>query len=164
MNNAKKVPRARRQPRNVNNLNKVMRIVPNFMSTIQKDLSMKDVARLAQVNRFTRDHARRFSPLEESMRHPQIRRSMMRALVGDHTLGLMDDLPPTIIDLEHLRAASRGTRQLTQREYERRGYPRQVRLLRNYHDGGTRVSEGEGETDSDDSIDMGDLQLSPDSE
>ena len=88
----------------------------------------------------------------------------MRALVGDHTLGLMDDLPPTIIDLEHLRAASRGTRQLTQREYERRGYPRMMRLLRNYHDGGTRVSEGEGETDSDDSIDMGDLQLSPDSD
>ncbi len=54
----------------------------------------------------------------------------MRALVGDHTFG---DLPPTIIDLEHLRAASRGTRQLTQGEYERREYPRQVRMLRNYH-------------------------------
>ena len=82
MNNAKKVPRARRQPRNVNNLNKVMRIVPKFMSTMQTHLSMKDVSRLAQVNRFTRDHTRRFSPLEESMRHPQIRRSLMRALVG----------------------------------------------------------------------------------
>ena len=166
MNNAKKVPRARRQPRNVNNLNKVMRIVPKFMSTMQTHLSMKDVSRLAQVNRFARDHARRFSPLEESMRHPQIRRSMMRALVGDHTLG---DLPPTIIDLEHLRAASRGTRQLTQREYERRGYPRQVRLLRNYHDVINRrvvwdERPSDDETDSDEYIDMGDLQLSPDSD
>jgi len=114
MNNAKKVPRARRQPRNVNNLNKVMRIVPKFMSTMQKHLSMKDVSRLAQVNRFTRDHARRFSPLEESMRHPRIRRSLMQAMVGNP----MNAQPFNIIDLERLRAASRSTRQLTQDDYE----------------------------------------------
>ena len=157
MNNAKKVPRARRQPRNVNNLNKVMRIVPNFMSTIQKDFSMKDVARLAQVNRFTRDHARRFSPLEESMRHPRIRRSLMRAMVGNP----VDALPSNIIDLEHLKAASRGTRQLTQGEYERRRYNR-ARYLRDFHNMRNLQVVWDHQPSSDDSdenIDMGDLQF-----
>ena len=81
----------------------------------------------------------------------------------------MDELPSTIIDLEHLRAASRVTRQLTQGEYERRGYTRHVRMLRDFHEmRNTRVvwehRPSSDETDSDEYIDMGDLQLSPDSE
>ena len=64
--------------------------------------------------------------LEESLSHPRVRRSLMRALVG-HPLSVT---PYDIIALERLRAASRTTRRLTQGDYESQGLSYQAQLER----------------------------------
>ena len=64
--------------------------------------------------------------LEESLSHPRVRRSLMRALVG-HPMSVT---PYEIIALERLRAASRTTRRLTQEDYEEQGLSYQAQLER----------------------------------
>ena len=64
--------------------------------------------------------------LEESLGHPMVRRSLMRALVG-HPMSVT---PYEIIALERLRAASRTTRRLTQGDYESQGLSYQAQLER----------------------------------
>ena len=64
--------------------------------------------------------------LEESLRDQDVRRSLMRALVG-HPLSVT---PYDIIALERLRAASRTTRRLTQEDYEEQGLSYQAQLER----------------------------------
>ena len=66
------------------------------------------------------------SYLEESLRDPDVRRSLMRALVG-HPMSVT---PYDIIALERLRAASRTTRRLTQGDYENQGLSYQAQLER----------------------------------
>ena len=77
------------------------------------------------------------------------------------------------IDLEHLRAASRTTRQLTQGDYERQQLNTMAEYMRDHRDSMRNfhnmqniqvVWEHRPSSDSDESIDMGDLQLSPDSD
>ena len=55
--------------------------------------------------------------LEESLGHPRVRRSLMRALVGNP----MDMTPFDLVHMERLRAASRTTRRRTQELYEEEG-------------------------------------------
>ena len=52
--------------------------------------------------------------LEESLGHPRISRTLMRALVGNR----MDMTPFDLVHMERLRAASRTTRRRTQQLYE----------------------------------------------
>ena len=64
--------------------------------------------------------------LEESLGHPRIRRTLMRALVGDP----LTFTPHDIVALERLRAASRDTRRFTQDDYESQGLSYQAQLER----------------------------------
>ena len=66
------------------------------------------------------------SLLEQSLGHPRVRRTLMRALVG-HPMSVT---PYEIIALERLRAASRTTRRLTQEDYEEQGLSYQAQLER----------------------------------
>ena len=119
-------------------LSDVMTKVPGLSSNIQRHLGNRDVRRLAQVNRFSRDHARPpppgYSNLERAIRKPNIRRNLLRYIAGDGGYDMMLQ-PEHLIDLEHFRAASKTTRRLTQRDVMRGQLDHMASLVRERHAG-----------------------------
>ena len=119
-------------------LSDVMTKVPGLSSNIQRHLGNRDVRRLAQVNRFSRDHARPpppgYSNLERAIRNPDIRRNLLRYIAGDGGYDMMLQ-PEHLIDLEHFRAASKTTRRLTQRDVMRGQLDHMASLVRERHAG-----------------------------